>query len=51
MPIKYFKPYHTFDHLSHKYDIGILVGLKKVYEDNLFTRELLTMQNGNIQTD
>ncbi|HEY2581197.1 MAG TPA: hypothetical protein VGI43_05305 [Mucilaginibacter sp.] len=43
MPNKYFKPHERFDHNPHKYDIGIFVGLKKGYEDNLFIKKLFTL--------
>jgi hypothetical protein len=43
MPNKYFKPHEPFDRHSHKYDIGIFIGLKKGYEDNLFIKKLFTL--------
>jgi hypothetical protein len=43
MPNKYFKPHEPFDRNPHKYDIGIFVGLKKGYEDNLFIKKLFTL--------
>lgn len=43
MPNKYFKPHEPFDRHPNKYDIGVLVGLKKGYEDNLFIKKLFTL--------
>ena len=39
MPNKYFKPHERFDRNPHKYDIGVFIGLKKGYEDNLFIKK------------
>ena len=43
MPNKYFKPHERFDRNPHRYDIGVFVGLKKGYEDNLFIKKLFTL--------
>ncbi|MEO6524627.1 MAG: hypothetical protein ABIN91_23280 [Mucilaginibacter sp.] len=43
MPNKYFKPHEAFDRHSHKFDIGVFIGLKKGYEDNLFIKKLFTL--------
>lgn len=43
MPNKYFKPHKPFDRNSHKYDVGVFVGLKKGYEDNLFIKKMLEL--------
>ncbi|HVX00811.1 MAG TPA: hypothetical protein VHA52_10310 [Candidatus Babeliaceae bacterium] len=43
MPNKYFKPHKPYDRNPHKYDIGVFVGLKKGYEDNLFIKKLFTL--------
>lgn len=43
MPNRYFKARQPFDLHPHKYDIGILTGLKRGYEDNLFIRKLLDL--------
>ncbi|KAA8485564.1 hypothetical protein BDE36_0411 [Arcticibacter tournemirensis] len=43
MPNKYFKPHESFDLNSHKYDVGILTGLKDGYEDNLFIKKVLEL--------
>lgn len=43
MPNRYFKARQPFDLNPHKYDIGILTGLKRGYEDNLYIRKLLDL--------
>jgi hypothetical protein len=43
MPNKYFKPHEPFEHNTHKYDVGVFIGLKKGYEDNLFIKKLFTL--------
>lgn len=43
MPNRYFKARRPFDFHPHKYDIGILTGLKRGYEDNLFIRKLFDL--------
>jgi len=43
MPNRYFKARQPFDFHPHRYDIGILTGLKRGYEDNLFIRKLLDL--------
>lgn len=43
MPNRYFKARQPFDFHPHKYDIGILTGLKRGYEDNLFIRKLMDL--------
>ncbi|HEY8660573.1 MAG TPA: hypothetical protein VIL78_16170 [Hanamia sp.] len=43
MPNKYFKPHERFDRNPHKYDVGVFIGLKKGYEDNLFIKKLLAL--------
>ena len=43
MPNKYFKPHETFDLNPHKYDVGVLIGLKDGYEDNLFIKKILEL--------
>jgi hypothetical protein len=43
MPNKYFKPHERFDRNPYQYDIGIFIGLKKGYEDNLFIKKLFTL--------
>lgn len=43
MANKYFKPHERFDRNPNKYDIGVFIGLKKGYEDNLFIKKLFTL--------
>ncbi|RKR82788.1 hypothetical protein BDD43_2976 [Mucilaginibacter gracilis] len=43
MPNRYFKARKPFDLNPHKYDIGIVTGLKKGYEDNLFIYRLFQL--------
>jgi hypothetical protein len=43
MPNKYFKPHEPFDSNPHKYDVGIFIGLKKGFEDNLFIKKLFAL--------
>lgn len=43
MPNRYFKARQPFDFHPHKYDIGVLIGLKPGYEDNLFIRKLMDL--------
>jgi len=40
---RYFKARQPFDFHPHKYDIGVLIGLKPGYEDNLFIRKLMDL--------
>lgn len=40
MPNKYFKPHEAFNLNPHKYDVGVLTGLKHGFEDNLFIKKL-----------
>ena len=43
MSNKYFKPHEPFERNPHKYDVGVFIGLKKGYEDNLFIKKLFTL--------
>ncbi|MDB5156151.1 MAG: hypothetical protein JWR50_858 [Mucilaginibacter sp.] len=40
MANKYFKPRKAFDFNPHPYEIGVIFGLKKGFEDNLFVKRL-----------
>jgi hypothetical protein len=40
MPNKYFKSHEPFNLNPHKYDVGVLTGLKNGFEDNLFIKKL-----------
>ena len=43
MPNKYFKPHEPFERNPHKYDVGVFIGLKKGFEDNLFIIKLFKL--------